>query len=308
MKTQPLEWSDIPFVLAVCEAGSLSAAARNLGVNHSTVFRRIEGVETRLGVRLFERLSQGYVMTPAGELFFQEAQGLRDGLNGIQRELGGQDLRLEGTLSITTTDSLLQYLTPIFAKFQDKYPEIELRLLSEARSFDLMQRDADIAIRPTLNPPEHWSGRQLGTVFCAAYARSDYWDSVKSLPDDQRRWVRLDYDLDQSPMSKLTQRLKAGKVNTTVVNTVIGMLDYVRSGSGVAVLPVYLAEMYPDLVQVSKKDESQKWELWLLSHPDLRRSARVHAFFEFANSSIPKDLSPISRSLLKSKPGLQHFQ
>ncbi len=294
MKTQPLEWSDIPFVLAVCEAGSLSAAARNLGVNHSTVFRRIEGVEARLGVRLFERLSQGYVMTPAGELFFQQAQELRDGLNSIQRELGGQDLRLEGTLSITTTDSLLQYLTPVFSRFQDKYPEIELRLLSEARSLDLMQRDADIAIRPTLNPPEHWSGRQVGTVICAAYAQSDYWKSAKSLQEDERRWVCLDYDLDQSPMSKLTQSLKSDVANTTVVNTVIGVLDYVRSGSGVAVLPSYLAEMYPDLVQVSDKDDSQNWGLWLLSYPDLRRSARVHAFFEFANANIPKDLSPIA--------------
>ena len=123
MKSQPLEWSDIPFVLAVCEAGSLSAAARNLGVNHSTVFRRIEGVEARLGVRLFERLSQGYVMTPAGELFFEQAQGLRDGLNGIQRELGGQDLRLEGTLSITTTDSLLQYLTQSSLSFRISTPK-----------------------------------------------------------------------------------------------------------------------------------------------------------------------------------------
>ena len=169
MKAQPLEWSDVPFVLAVCEAGSLSAAARNLGVNHSTVFRRIEGVEARLGVRLFERLAQGYVMTPAGELFFRQALELRDGLNGIQRELGGQDLRLEGTLSITTTDSLLQYLAPVFSEFQNKYPEIDLRLLSDAQSLDLMQRDADIAIRPTLRPPEHWSGRQIGTVVCSKY-------------------------------------------------------------------------------------------------------------------------------------------
>ena len=150
MNAQTLNWSDIPFVLAVCETGTLSGAARTLGVNHSTVFRRIESVESNLGVRLFERLSHGYVMTPAGEHFYRNGLQLRGGMDSLRRELGGQDLRLEGILTVTTTDSLLYCLTPIFLAFQNQYPDVELRILSESRPLNLTQRDADIALRPPL--------------------------------------------------------------------------------------------------------------------------------------------------------------
>ncbi|MEO1025822.1 MAG: LysR family transcriptional regulator [Pseudomonadota bacterium] len=100
----------MPYLLSVCEAGSLAGAARMLGVNHSTVFRRIEAVEARLGVRLFERLARGYVMTPAGERFYERAIVLCGGMDEIERDLGGRDLRLEGPLTVTTTDSLLHCL------------------------------------------------------------------------------------------------------------------------------------------------------------------------------------------------------
>ncbi|MEM7045826.1 MAG: LysR family transcriptional regulator, partial [Pseudomonadota bacterium] len=188
MKAQKLDWSDVPYVLAVCEAGSLSAAARMMGVNHSTVFRRVEGVEARLGVRLFERLSHGYVMTPAGEHFYQRALSLRDGMNRIQLEIGGKDLRLEGDLTVTTTDSLLSCLAPVFSAFQEKHPDVDLRLLSDARALDLMQRDADIALRPTCHPPEHWIGRKLSPILCATYAHERYWRTTESRPAEDQRW------------------------------------------------------------------------------------------------------------------------
>ncbi|MEM9357751.1 MAG: LysR family transcriptional regulator [Pseudomonadota bacterium] len=288
MKAQALDWSDIPFVLAVCEAGSLSAAARALNVNHSTVFRRIEGVESRLGVRLFDRLNHGYVMTPAGEHFYRHALHLRDGLNGIQRELSGKDLRLEGSLTVTTTDSLLYFLTPLFADFQNRYPEIELRLISDSRALDLMQRDADVAIRPTTSPPEHWIGRQVAPIVCATYCHREYWTSVRRLPKQNRRWVRLDRDLSQSPMSAITKSRMPAEAPCTVVNTVMGVFDYVRAGQGVAVVPCYLGERASELVRIDEPDTQTRWDLWVLSHPDVRRSARVHAFFDFASAEITK--------------------
>ena len=294
MKSQKLDWSDVPYVLAVCEAGSLSAASRLLGVNHSTVFRRVEGVEARLGVRLFERLSHGYVMTAAGEHFFQHALSLREGMNQIQLEIGGKDLRLEGDLAVTTTDSLLSCLAPLFSAFQEKHPDVELRLLSDARALDLMQRDADIALRPTYNPPEHWVGRRLLPIVCATYAHERYWNVAKSLPAEDHRWVTLDDDLDQSPMSQITALKKPRDAKVTVVNTMMGVFDMVRSGLGIAAMPCYLGETCPGLVRVHEQDDSINWDLWLLAHPDVRRSARVHAFFEFATNNITADRLGIS--------------
>ncbi|WP_029063280.1 LysR family transcriptional regulator [Labrenzia sp. DG1229] len=293
MNAQKLDWSDIPFVLAVCEAGSLSGAARQLGVNHSTVFRRIEGVETRLGVTLFERLSHGYVMTAAGEHFFQNGLQLRDGMNNIQRELGGQDLRLAGALTVTTTDSLLFCLAPVFSAFQRQYPDIELRLLSDTRPLDLMQRDADIALRPTNSPPEHWIGRSLSPLAYAAYAQKDFLDEVQSRPATEHRWIRLNDSLYQSPMSRITAKHKAESAPVTVSNSLMGVLELVRRGLGFGALPCYLGDACPDLVRIHNPEEKFGSSLWMLTHPDIRRSARVHAFFEFSTGRIREALKNI---------------
>lgn len=285
-QSQLIDWSDIPFILSVCEAGSLAGAARMMDVNHSTVFRRIEAVEARLGVRLFERQSHGYIMTPAGELFYERAIVLCNGMNQIELELGGKDLRLEGRLTVTTTDSLLHVLTPNIARFQDANPDVELRVLSDARPLDLSRRDADIALRPTLNPPEHWVGQKLSKILCATYADRDYWEKMHDKPEAEHRWVMLDDDLDQSPMSKITTLTMAQDARATIVSTVMGVYDAVRSGLGLAVLPIYLGDHNPNLIRVSMPDTRHVWDLWLLAHPDVRRSARVHAFFDFAKGAI----------------------
>ncbi|MEM7216496.1 MAG: LysR family transcriptional regulator [Pseudomonadota bacterium] len=283
---QKLEWADMPYILSVCEAGSLAGAARIMGVNHSTVFRRIENVEARLGVRLFERLSRGYVMTAAGELFYEQAILLCEGMDRIERELGGKDLRLEGILTVTTTDSLLHCLAPFFSAFQAEHPDVELRLLSDVRAFDLMQRDADIALRPTDTPPEHWIGRKLSPLSFATYAHKDYWRSVKNLTPEEYRWVMLGDDLNQSPMSKITMRRKAEAARVTVLNTMMSVFDMVQSGFGMAAMPCYLGEKHPKLIRIHEPEVSSTWHLWLLAHPDVRRSARVNAFYEFATAKI----------------------
>lgn len=287
---QNLEWADMPYLLSVCEAGSLAGAARILGVNHSTVFRRIEAVEARLGVRLFERLARGYVMTPAGERFYERAILLCEGMDQIERELGGQDLRLEGPLTVTTTDSLLHCLAPVFSAFQDAHPDVELRLLSDVRAMDLMQRDADIALRPTNSPPEHWIGRELAPLSFATYAQEDYWEVAKDLAPGDLRWVALGDDLNQSPMSKITLRCKDPEARVTVLNSMMSVFDMVRTGFGIAAMPCYLGEKHPDLVRIHDADGSAGWQLWLLAQPDVRRSARVNAFYEFATTHITDDL------------------
>jgi len=277
---QKLDWSDIPYILTVCEAGSLAGAARLLGVNHSTVFRRVESVEARLGVRLFERRRSGYVMTPAGELFLKQASVLRDGMDRIERELSGKDLRLEGPLTVTTTDSLLHSLAPVFAAFQARHPDIELRLLSDVRALDLMQRDADIALRPTPDPPEHWIGRRLSRLSFATYAHRDYWRDARHLAPEHLRWVLLGDDLHQSPMSRLAMQHRAKEAKVTIANTMMSVFALVQSGTGIAAMPCYLAEGNPGLVRVHEPDASANWDLWLLAHPDVRRSARVNVFYD----------------------------
>ena len=290
MNAQDMDWSDIPFVLAVCETGSLSGAAKKLGVNHSTVFRRIEGIEVKLGVTLFERLHSGYVMTAEGESFFQQGMVLKEGVSRIQRELSGQDSRLEGTLVITTTDSLLYALADLFKGFQQKYPDIELRILTGTRHLDLMQRDADIALRPTITPPEHWVGRNLLTLTYSAYAHVDYAQEMQTLAADKYRWISLIENLNQSSMNKMTKKIKHANAPTTIASSLMGAYELTKAGLGIAVLPSYVGNKHPQLVEVSQQLIEFDAELWMLAHPDMRRSAKVHAFFKYA--------SPIVKQLL----------
>ena len=283
---QNLEWADMPYLLSVCEAGSLAGAARMLGVNHSTDFRRIEAVELRLGVRLFERLARGYIMTPAGERFYERAIVLCQGMDEIERELCGQDLRLEGPLTVTTTDSLLHCLAPIFAQFQQAHPDVELRLLSDVQALDLIQRDADIALRPTNTPPEHWIGRELASLSFATYAHHDYWQTIQNKEPETYQWIMLGDDLNQSPMSQITTRHKHVQAKCTVLITMMSVFDMVNSGFGIAAMPCYLGDSHTGLVRVHEPDNSANWHLWLLAHPDVRRSARVNAFYDFATKQI----------------------
>jgi len=294
-RAHKLAWDDIPYVLAVCEAGSRSGAARRMRVNHSTVFRRIEGLERRLGVRLFERHRSGYVMTVAGERLYVKALKLRDGIDQIELELGGDDLRLEGPLTVTTTDSLLHVLTPLLAQFQADHPKVTLRVLADASALDLSRRDADIALRPTLAPPGHWIGRKLARVEVATYADARYWDQARIEAPETWQWITLDDDLDQSPMSKVTHHQKLKDAPMTVISTVMGVYAAARAAMGLAVLPTYLGDGCAGLKRVGEPDGDHAWELWLLAHPEMRRSARVHAFFEFASARVPAVLGDSNR-------------
>ncbi|MEM7195493.1 MAG: LysR family transcriptional regulator [Pseudomonadota bacterium] len=284
-----MNWSDIPYVLAVCRTGSLSGAARRLGVNHSTVFRRIEALEKNLGVKLFERLPEGYVLTSAGEHFYRRAITIENGVDTLNRELGGKDLRLEGRLAVTTTDSLLYRLTPVFLKFQEQYKEIDLRLISETRALNLNHRDADIALRPTQNPPEQWVGRKLFPIICATYAHRDYLADVQNQAEETRRWIGLSEDLNRSPMHQVQNLIKPKTAPVTVVNTMMGVFEMIRSGLGIGAMPCYLGEHCEELVRVHEPMEQFSSHLWILAHPDMHRSARVHAFFKFATQLITED-------------------
>ncbi|MCL9782412.1 LysR family transcriptional regulator [Vibrio sp. S4M6] len=291
MNEQGIEWNDIPFVLAVCETGTLSGAAKKLGVHYSTVLRRIEGVESKLDVTLFERSNTGYIMTPEGERFYHRAIALRNQIDGIQNNIAGQDTKLEGTLVVTTTDTLLYVLSEAFAQFQEQYPEVELRLLTGSRRLDLVQKDADIALRPTLTPPEHWIGRSLATLSYATYASQEYIDKMAQLTSDKYHWISLVDDLNRSEMNKMTQKLKHPDANRTTASSLMSVYELAIAGNGIAALPCFLGDYGGRLLQVHETMSEFNCDLWLLAHPDMRRSARINAFFEFITPLIRNQLT-----------------
>nr|WP_297459807.1 LysR family transcriptional regulator [uncultured Halomonas sp.] len=285
-------WDDLKTVMAIAEAGSLSGAARRLGVSHATVFRRLGNIEQRLGAKLFERSRAGYAPTPAGEDITVSAQRIEAEVLGVERRVIGQDLRPSGTVRVTTTDTLLAgLLSPIFAAFRLSHPEIFLEIAVSNQLFNLTKREADVAIRPSLTPPETLIGRRAGTIAQAIYGRADTAIFNEGALDlDTTDWVGADERLAYRALDAWMTDHGVDRYCRYRVDTLMGMLMAVRDGIGLAVLPCYLCDGDDRLARIGEPIPELATDLWLLTHPDLRRVARIRAFVDFVAQSVKERL------------------
>ncbi|WP_447926596.1 LysR family transcriptional regulator [Vreelandella sp. EE27] len=287
MNAQQLKWDDLQVVLAVASQGSLSGASRALHVSHATVFRRLNAIEKRLNVTLFERHRHGYTPTLAGEDLAATAERVQHEVYGAERRVVGQDLTLSGTLRITTTDTLFAgLLSPVFAAFRKRHPDIDLEVAISNQRHSLSRREADIAIRPTRTPPEALVGRPLGEVALAVYGQRARWQATPTprppgaLLDEC--WVGPDVHMGDAVLEDWMKDKNAAYR----LDSLLGMQSAVREGAGIAVLPCYLGDGDSALVRLSDPIEALATPLWLLTHPDLRQVARVRAFMETVTQAI----------------------
>lgn len=277
-----LDWSDLQFVLAVADEGSLARAARALGVNHTTVLRRIGELEAHLGVRLFDRLPAGYAATSAGEELAEVARGLRERVLEVERRLAGQDLRLTGTVRITTTDTMAQaVMPPALAAITAQHPGLQLELTTTNAMVSLTRRDADIAVRPTARPPQNLIGRRVAQIAYALFASPGYLSRVPAKRElDKHTWVAPDDSLAASTIGRWTARTLPAASVALRADTLIALAHAARAGIGVVALPCYFGDLDPGLRRVRGVVDEMSTELWVLTHEDLRATARVRAVTE----------------------------
>ena len=179
-----LAWDDFRLVKAIADAKGLPAAAERLGVNHSTVFRRLRQIEAALGVPLFERHRLGYVATSAGEEMVALADRLDEDITAFTRKVSGRELSPAGEFRVTTNDTLLVHLlTPLFAAFLRQCPDMRLDIVLSNQPLNLSKRDADVAIRATDNPPETLVGRRAARIAWALYGRAADFPEPANHPD-----------------------------------------------------------------------------------------------------------------------------
>ncbi|HHJ15716.1 MAG TPA: LysR family transcriptional regulator [Gammaproteobacteria bacterium] len=298
MNAQSIAWDDFRTVLAVCREGTLSGAARLLEVNHSTVFRRINALEEKLGVRLFERLPEGYAMTEAGESVREAGERIEDEVLGLSRKLVGRDLGLHGTLRVTAPDAFaIKLLTPLLVQFSHQYPGIQLELSMANHYLDLTRREADVAIRATMTPPESAIGRRLCALVTTVYGASPYLEAKQADQAlEQYAWLMPDDDLAQLPFARwLNKHFSVASV-VYRSNSLLGLFEAAKRGMGIAPLPCFLGDPESGLQRLIEPPEALASELWLLSHPDLRRTARVRALMDFLSEAIDAE-----RALLEGR-------
>lgn len=268
------QWDDLRYFLAVARSGSLSGAARELGVNHSTVLRRIQAYEERQGVRLFERLPTGYALTQAAENIYAEALEIEDRVRAIDRELFGGDARLQGRLCLTLYHGMAPLLLAHLPEFRRRYPEIELELLVTTEVRDLAAREADIAVRGTPSPPEHLIGHKVADFQHGIYTSPAYEARGPAVAE-----VVLWRD-ELTPPAWMAQHCPDARVALRV-DDVEAMALAVREGLGRARLPCWVADREPGLLRLPVTLRPGGYGFWILQHADLRTSARVRAGRDF---------------------------
>jgi DNA-binding transcriptional LysR family regulator len=273
-----LAWTDLQHVLAVAEHGSLAAAARALGVNHTTVLRRVGAFEKSLGVKLFARSPGGYALTAAGEEIAASARAMQDTVHAIERRVAGRDLRLTGTVRVTTTDTLSVALLPAaLTGFAAAHPGIQLEVTTTTAMANLTKRDADVAVRATSNPPENLVGRRVGPIAVAPYATPAYLARTPARrPLEQHAWLVPDDSLASTSIARWFARTVA-VTPVLRADTLTALAYAAASGLGVAALPCYLGDTDPRLRRVRGPIAETATELWVLTHEDLRSTARVRA-------------------------------
>jgi DNA-binding transcriptional LysR family regulator len=298
-----LEWDDLRYVLAVASAGSLAGAARSLGVNHTTVLRRVAAFEKGLGLRLFERLPTGYVLTAGGEELIAAARHIDDTVTTLERKLAGQDLRLSGTVRVTTTDTLMGSILPeILAEFRESHSGVQVEVAISNLMFNLTKRDADVAIRPAKDPPETLIGRRVAKIAFAIYGSPQYLAKHKAKNIAGHRWVGPDDSLaDTSVAQWMRSELPESEI-TLRADSLLGLRQAAQAGLGLAALPCYLGDTAPSLVCVHRPIAAMETALWILTHEDLRHTARIRAFTDFAANAFSRRRSLLEGAQARPSP------
>ena len=277
-----IDWTDLQFVLALARSGSLAAAARALGVSHTTVLRRVAALEESQGLRLFERLRTGYALTAGGEEMLAVAQSVAEVVTDLERKLAGRDLRLEGLVRVATVDTLLaSLLPPILAGFHADHPAVTVELTVSATLANLTRRDADVAIRVSNDPPGELIGRRICPVGLALY-RARRGGEAPLRPEDlpAQRWIGPSDSLSATNVARWMRAHVEDAQVVLRVDSIVGMAEAATAGIGLAALPCYLGDSMPRLERACPDPvlADKPAELWVLTHEDLRRTARVRAF------------------------------
>jgi DNA-binding transcriptional LysR family regulator len=295
-----MDWDDLRYVLAIARGGGLSGAARSLGVNNSSVYRRLEGLEKSLEVRLFDRLRSGYRLTPAGEALAEAAARMESEAHSAERHVRGTDVRVEGHLRMSTSDAVAAHLLPpLLAEFRDLHPGLTLDISATNLVVDLTKRDADVVIRATTAPPEHLVGRSVGNVAFASYATPSYLDRVgRGRPLAEYEWLGFDGILRHlRQYAWLEKNVPESRIRLRFDH--FGALRNAGvAGIGCMALPCFACDDDPALERIPNTYQTTDLQFWVLTHPDLRRSARVRAFLQFFGTR----LSAMEHRLLGIRP------
>jgi DNA-binding transcriptional LysR family regulator len=285
------DWNDLRYFLAVARTGSTIAAAKALDVSQSTVQRRLVILESQLGRKLVEHHPMGYRLTELGEEMLIYAETIEEAVSAFERRLAARDNGLTGTIRVTCPEALVDsVLTPLVDEFQTQYPALRVDLIVTERVLDLSKGEAEIALRAGEPRDQTLIGRKIADNRWAVYASRSY-VSRHGRPErleDINHHAIIDFggEIANLQHAKWLRSMAPRATIAARLNTVIGLFTAAKSGIGLTILPAHLGDADDELVRVFEPVRELTSSIYLLVHPDLQRTPRVRAFFDFVIAKI----------------------
>lgn len=282
-----IDWDDVRYFLAIARGGSVRSAAGHLGVNHSTVLRRVARLEERLGVQMFEKRPSGYRLTAAGEEVLELAAQMETSSLQLETRVFGRDQSVRGLLRVTLTPLLATHLLmPDLADFARLHPDIEMDILSSGELANLTNREADVALRVVYDRktlPLNLHGLKGPELFGGVYISRDRLAAWRAGAPDPLRWIVIS-------MHGIPDWANEGQVRITGVpfrvTDAAAEIAAVRQGLGITTLPCFVGDADPLLVRVPGTDLHMYGTLWALTQGETRKTKRVRLFTEFVSRRL----------------------
>lgn len=290
-----IQATDLALVLALTRGKTLVAAGRRLGQDPSTIFRAVRRLEARLGRTLFARSRRGFDPLPLALDLAAAAERIEGEIAFAGSLVGGEPVDVAGPVRVTTTDVVLHdRILPLLGAMRAAFPRIVVEFDVANRFVDLTRRDADIAIRPTSDPPDHLIGRRLCSIGAAVCSTRAYLSAHPGVADDPgaAHWITPDGSLADHPHVRWRERVMPQVRPVYGFGTMMSLIAAVRSGAGVAVLPELVGDLRTDLVALGPPISELTVELWLLQHRGSRDVPHIAAAANFFAGHLRRDASP----------------
>lgn len=289
-----IDWSDLRFVLAVARTGSALRAAQLLGVNQTTVMRRMTQLEDAVGAPLFERKQSGYHATPLGERIAAVAARIEDEVNALESAIGAERRALSGSVRLTTSEALAsRVVAPLLSGFRKAHAGVLIELMVDDRRLDLARGDADVALRTGSRPDGAGIvARRLPDVAWSVYCSRSYADehgapvSVEAL--DGHPILGIDGALAGRPAPLFLTRAAPNSKVSARSNSLANLVSALKAGMGIAMLPCLIGDAEAGLVRCLPPVSGVESEMWLIVREDVKSAPHVRAFADFLAAEIQK--------------------
>jgi DNA-binding transcriptional LysR family regulator len=285
------DWNDLKSFLAIARTGRLTAAAARLKLDHTTLSRRIGGLEHALKAKLFDRSPSGYTLTEQGQRLLPVAEEMERLSIGAQELVGGSAASVAGVVRIGAPEGFGSYfLAPRVAFLKDRYPQLKVQLIAASSVFSLAKRDADIVVSVTRPPAGRLLVSKLIDYELALYAAPSYLEAHPQISEPQdlsaHSFVSYIGDLLNSPELNFLQHVAPEGAASLESSNLVAQLKATLAGAGLCILPAFLAGEESGLVRILSDEIRLTRSLWLIVHQDLSELARVRAVVRFIKDEV----------------------